>query len=93
MSQTSIRFNRTSSISKQVHKTQEKLVRRFSDINIVFVEGRERINAEEERMKVGSKKTELIKNFKQKYINCNDSVQTKKFADGARYEGDVNQDN
>jgi hypothetical protein len=93
MSQTSIRFNRTSSISKQGHRTQEKIVKRFSDINIVFVEGRDRINAEDEKIKVANKKNDLIKIFKEKYINFDETVVSKKFADGAKYEGRVNSDN
>lgn len=95
MSQTSIRAGTCTSLSKRTvttTRTEKKLTRRYSDCNIVFLEGHERVSVEDQKTKITMKREELLKGFKERFIVKGESV-TKKFADGGRYEGAMNEAN
>ena len=71
MSQTSISIRTDRSMSRTKTKsilTERKTTRRYSDINIMMVEGHQTVSPEEEKSKLVKKREELYHMFRKKYI-------------------------
>lgn len=99
MSAESLRFrsvSRQKSHSKSV-SLGKKMQRRYSDTNILLLEGHKKVSLEEEKGKLIRKKEELLLIFKRKFIldehgQLLPGMVERKETDGSTYIGELNSD-
>lgn len=93
MSETSIaKTERSKSKARSVISEKRSLVRRYSEINIMMLEGHKNVSAEEEKSKLIKKREEMYQIFKKKYIlddqgQLRNGIAKKKFDGGVEYIG------